>query len=92
MQQEHLLDFLVLVLDPDPGRPVPSVDPALPLDEGRGQLDGPVEDLLHAEALAVVLLPAERVEVVALLAPVPEAQVSLTELKGKNTLNGPSSD
>ena len=51
--QEHLLDFLVLVLDPDPGRPVPSVDAALPLDEGRGQLDGPVDQVMHRNPTTV---------------------------------------
>ena len=44
-------------------------------------LDTAVKNFLHSKVSSVVLLPAEGVEVVALLAPVPEPQVVAIDLE-----------
>ena len=74
--------LLPRVLRLDPGRPLPRAVPAAPgpLDEGGGEGDLAVRDLLHPEGLAVVEGPPEAAEVVALVAPVAEAEAARTDL------------
>ena len=68
-----------------PGRPFPRAISAraarAALDEGRAHGHVAVHDVLVAEGLAVVAGPAEALQVVALVAPMAEAQVVRPDLK-----------
>ena len=64
--------LFLLLFRPYPGRPLFAV---FGLYERGGDLYAPVEDLLDPECLPVVFRPTERVNLVALIAPVTETNV-----------------
>ena len=67
-------------MEADPVGPVAAVVAAGGLDEAGLDPDPAIQDVLHAEVSAVVLVPAELLEVVALLAPVPQPQAALAHV------------